>query len=82
MKSICRFILVLAVMIGFIYGGCGSCSVSKKEAALPSGDFVTKVNQDGIVNGLVLVSFGMCNFRTKDRTCSLSIQINEKAYSV
>ena len=82
MKSICRLIFVLAVMIGFIYGGCGSCSVSKKEAAVPFGDFVTKVNQDGIVNGLVLASCGMCNFRTKDRTCSLSIQINEKAYSV
>ena len=24
----------------------------------------------------------MCNFGTKDRTCSLSIQINEKAYNV
>ena len=82
MKSICRFILVLAVMIGFIYGGCGSWSVSKKEAALPSGDFVTKVNQDGIVKGLVLASCGMCNFRTKDRTCSLFIQINKKAYNV
>ena len=44
MKSICRLILVLAVMIGFIYGGCGSCSVSKKDTAVPSGDFVIKVN--------------------------------------
>tara|TARA_B100000287_G_scaffold246755_1_gene231932 strand:+ start:79 stop:423 length:345 start_codon:yes stop_codon:yes gene_type:complete len=69
-------------MVGSIYGGCGSCSVSKKDAAVPSGDFVTKVNQDGIVNGLVLASCGMCNFGTKDRTCSLSIQINEKAYNV
>ena len=51
-------------------------------AAVPSGDFVIKVNQDGIVNGLVLASCGMCNFGTKDRTCSLSIQINEKAYNV
>ena len=82
MKSICRFILVLAVMIGCIYGGCGSCSVSKKDTAVPSGDFVIKVNQDGIVNGLVLASCGMCNFGTKDKTCSLSIQINEKAYNV
>ena len=40
------------------------------------------LNQDGIVNGLVLASCGMCNFGTKDRTCSLSIQINEKAYNV
>ena len=82
MKSICRLIFILAVMIGFIYGGCGSCSVSKKDAAIPSADFVIKVNQDGIVNGLVLASCGMCNFGTKDRTCSLSIQINEKAYNV
>ena len=83
MKRISRFILVLAVMIGCIYGGCGSCSVaSKKDTAVPSGDFVIKVNQDGIVNGLVLASCGMCNFGTKDKTCSLSIQINEKAYNV
>ena len=82
MERIYRFILMLAVMIGSIYGGCGACYVSKKDAALPSGNFVTKVNQDGIVNGLVLASCGMCNFGTKDRTCSLSIQINEKAYNV
>ena len=82
MKSIYRFTLVLAVVIRFIYGGCGSCSFSKKDAAIPLGNFVIKVNQDGIVDGLILDSCGMCNFGTKDRTCSLSIQINKKAYNV
>ena len=82
MKSIYHFFLVLAVVIGFIYGGCGSCSVSKKDAAIPLGNFITKVNQDGMVDGLVLASYGMCNFGTKDKTCSLSIQINKKAYNV
>ena len=82
MKSIYHFFLVLAVVIGFIYGGCGSCSVSKKDAAIPLGNFITKVNQDGMVDGLVLASCGMCNFGTKDKTCSLSIQINENAYNV
>ncbi len=82
MKNIYRFFLVLAVVIGFIYGGCGSCSVSKKDAAIPFGNFIIKVKQDGIVDGLVLASCGMCNFVTKDRTCSLSIQINKKAYNV
>ena len=82
MKSIYRFTLVSAVVIRFIYGGCGSCSFSKKDAAIPLGNFVIKVNQDGIVDGLILDSCGMCNFGTKDRTCSLSIQINKKAYNV
>ena len=82
MKSIYRFFLILAVVIGFIYGGCGSCSVSKKDAAIPLGNFITKVNQGGIVDGLVLASCGMCNFGTIDKNCSLSIQINKKAYSV
>ena len=82
MKSIYRFSLVMAIVIGFIYGDCGSYSVSKKDAAIPLKNFVIEVNQDGIVDGLVLASCGMCNFGTKDRTCSLSIQINKKAYNV
>ena len=82
MKRISRFFLELVVAIGFIYGGCGSCSVSKKNTAKPLGNFIIKVNQDGIVDGLVLASCGMCNFGTKDKTCSLSIQISKKAYSV
>ena len=82
MKGICRLILVSSITIGFIYPGCGSCKVNKEKSVLPNGDFITKVNQDGIVKGLVLASCGMCNFGTKDRICSLSIQINKKAYSV
>ena len=35
MKSIYRLIFVLSITIGFIYGGCGSCSVNKKDAAIP-----------------------------------------------
>ena len=42
MKSIYRFFLVLAAVIGFIYGGCGSCSVSKNDAAIPIGKFYNK----------------------------------------
>ena len=82
MKSIYRLIFVSSITIGFIYPGCGSCNVNKEKSVLPSGDFITKVNRDGIVNGLVLASCGMCNFGTKEKTCSLSIQINEKAYTV
>ena len=82
MKSIFRLIFVLSSTIGFIYPGCGSCNINKVKSVLPNGDFITILNQDGIVKGLVLASCGMCNFGTKERTCSLSIQINEKAYSV
>ena len=82
MKSIYRFSLVLAVMIGFVYGSCGSCSVSKKDAAIPLGNFMIKGNQGGIVDDLILAPCGVCYFGTKDRTCSLSIQINKEAYNV
>ena len=82
MKSIYRFFLVLAVVIGFIYGGCGFYSVSKKDAAIPLKNFVIEVNQDGIVDGLLFASCGMRTIGTKDRTCSLSIQINKEAYNV
>ena len=82
MKSIYRLIFVSSITIVFIYPGCGSCSVNKEKSVLPDGDFITKVNRDGIVDGLVLASCGMCNFGKKDRTFSLSIQINKKAYNV
>ena len=82
LKSIYSFFLLLAVVIGFTYGACSSCSVSNKDAAIPLGNFIIKVNQDGIIDGPLLASCGMCNFGTIDKTCSLSIQINKKAYSV
>ena len=58
MKSIFRLIFVSSITIGFIYPGCGSCNVNKVKSVLPNGDFITRVNQDGIVKGLVLASCG------------------------
>ena len=48
MKSIYRLIFVSSITIGFIYPGCGSCKVNKEKSVLPNGDFITKVNRDGI----------------------------------
>ena len=64
-------------------GGCGSCNTSKKKPISPIGNFVTSINDNGEIEGLVLASCGLCNFRMKNKkTCSLAIQINQNAYDV
>tara|TARA_Y100001968_G_C19052566_1_gene569847 strand:+ start:89 stop:472 length:384 start_codon:yes stop_codon:yes gene_type:complete len=81
--KILMFTIVLSVIImDFSVAGCGSCNVSNKKTEKPMGDFVTKINEDGIVKGLVLASCGMCNFGMRNRDCSLAIQINERSYNV
>ena len=69
--------------LNLIHASCGSCNVSSKKAAVPAGEFVTSISDDGTVKGLVLASCGMCNFGMKNqKSCSLAIQISEQSYSV
>jgi len=69
--------------LNLIHAGCGSCNVSSKKAAVPAGEFVTAISDDGTVKGLVLASCGMCNFGMKNQKhCSLAIQVNEQSYGV
>ena len=69
--------------LNLIHASCGSCNVSSKKAAVPSGEFVTSIPDDGTVKGLVLASCGMCNFgMKKQKHCSLAIQVNEQSYVV
>tara|TARA_B100001094_G_scaffold323308_1_gene373949 strand:+ start:305 stop:688 length:384 start_codon:yes stop_codon:yes gene_type:complete len=82
MGKLNQIILVLSLSLNVVYAGCGSCSVDNKKAEKPAGDFITKINENGTIKGLVLASCGMCNFGMKNRNCSLAIQINEKAYNV
>ena len=82
MKDLTKIMLVLTFSFSMIHAGCGSCNVTNKKADKPMGEFVTKINDDGTVNGLVLTSCGMCNFGMRNRKCSLAIQINDKAYDV
>jgi|TARA_X000000368_G_scaffold364126_1_gene309642 hypothetical protein len=82
MKNLNHIIFVIVFSIGIVHAGCGSCNVSKKKAEKPVGDFVTKINEDGTIKGLVLASCGMCNFGMRNKNCSLAIQINEKGYDV
>ena len=82
MRNFRYLLLVLTFSLGTIYAGCGSCNISNKKAEKPLGDFVTNINDDGTVTGLVLASCGMCNFGMRNRKCSLAIQINERAFNV
>ena len=82
MGKLNQIILVLSFSLNVIHAGCGSCNVDNKKAEKPTGDFITKINENGTIKGLVLASCGMCNFGMKNINCSLAIQINEKAYDV
>ena len=82
MKDLTKILLVVTFSFSMIHAGCGSCNLTNKKADKPMGDFVTKINDDRTVSGLVLTSCGMCNFGMRNRKCSLAIQINDKAYDV
>ena len=82
MKYFYYLFIIFILSIGTIHAGCGSCNPSKNKAEKPNANFVTKINDNGMINGLVLASCGMCNFGMKNKKCSLAIQINEAAYNV
>ena len=84
MKKFTLLIIMTIVSINTIYAGCGSCSVPKKTATIPSSqDLVAIIGENGTVSGLVKTSCGMCNFGMKNqKSCSLAIQIDENAYDV
>ena len=82
MKNLNHIIFVIVFSIGIVHAGCGSCNVSKKKAEKPVGDFVTKINEDGTIKGLVLASCGMCNFGMDNSDCSLAIRVGEKTFNV
>ena len=83
MKKFITISLWSFLSLSLIYAGCGSCNVSSKKAAVPTGEFVTSISDDGTVKGLVLASCGMCNFGMKNQKhCSLAIHVNEQSYVV
>ena len=84
MKNITQIITVTLFALNLSFAGCGSCSVPKKTAIIPSSqDLVAAVGENGAVSGLVRTSCGMCNFGMKNqKSCSLAIQIGENSYDV
>ena len=83
MKNIQLAIIGTTFFINLAFAGCGACNVSNKKVDPPKGEFVTSINEDGSVKGMVLASCGMCNFGMKNKKrCSLAIQINDTAYDV
>ena len=82
MKYFYYLFILFILSIGKIHAGYGSCNVSKSKAEKPDVNFAIKINDDGMVNGLLLASCGMCNFGMNNQKCSLAIQINEEAYNV
>ena len=83
MKKFITIVFWSLLSLNLIHAGWGSCNVSSKKAAVPAGEFVTSISDDGTVKGLVLASCGMCNFGMKNQKhCSLAIQVNEQSYGV
>ena len=80
--------LLLAIYIvsyNSIYAGCGSCNVSKTKVVDVRTNFelVSQLSDDGVVNGFVLASCGMCNFGMDSKAgCSLAIKIGKSTYQV
>ena len=77
MKRICRFILVLAVMVGQSMVTV-VLVLSARKMLQYHLEFCNKSKSGWYVNGLVLASCGMCNFGTKDKTCSLQFRLMKK----
>ncbi len=82
MKYFYFFFILFILSIGIIHAGCGLCNISKNKAEKPNANFVTTINDDGMVDGLLLASCGMCNFGMKNQKCILATQINEMTYNV
>ena len=77
------YLFILFILsIGTAHAGCGSCNVSKNKAEKPNANFVIKINDDGMVYGLVLAFCEFCNFGMNNQKCSLTIQINKTAQNV
>ena len=55
------------MMLRITYAGCGSCNASNKKTKIPEGSFITSIGKEGNINGLLLVSCGMCNFGMKEK---------------
>tara|TARA_B100001175_G_C19128216_1_gene457704 strand:+ start:22 stop:405 length:384 start_codon:yes stop_codon:yes gene_type:complete len=82
MKNIQLAIIGTTFFINLAFAGCGACNVSNKKVDPPKGEFVTSINEDGSVKGMVLASCGMCNFGMDMKDCGLAIQINEESFTV
>ena len=82
MKNIQLAIIGTTFFINLAFAGCGACNVSNKKVEPPKGEFVTSINEDGLVKGMVLASCGMCNFGMNMKDCGLAIQINEESFTV
>jgi len=83
-KKLILFLFILNIL----NAGCGSClsdmpsKTTSPKKQVNVNTLVTSVPEDGIVEGLMIASCGMCNFGKKDKSCELSVKIGEKLYSV
>ena len=70
-------------MFNFTFAWCGPCNVSKRQPISPNGSFFASTSEDGGINGLVLASCGMYNFRMYDKKiCRYADYINNIAYDI
>ena len=84
-KVIYGIIVLSFLIVSQVLAECGSDhgNVEAKVKKTKVNTLVTKVNDDGNVNGLVITSCGQCKLGLKGKPgCSLTIKIGESIYTV
>ena len=85
-----KYSIILNTIIFFlsfqiIFGGCGACKVQSPKKTAESKEnlsLVLEIPNNGIIQGNVQASCGMCNFSVKSNRCSLYIKVGEISYLV
>ena len=78
------FIGFFLVSTQLALAGCGGCSSNRKHTSYstaPAG-LLEEIPYNNRVEGNVLVSCGMCNFKNGDNDCALAIKIGPKVLKV
>jgi len=82
-KKTILFGFIISIFItSHLYANCGKCGADISPDPKKSSSLVIEVPEDGMVEGLVIASCGMCNFGTDSRGCNLNIKIGDLIYSV
>tara|TARA_Y100001970_G_C14146973_1_gene810440 strand:+ start:143 stop:535 length:393 start_codon:yes stop_codon:yes gene_type:complete len=67
-----------------VYAGCGGCKADRSKTVQIKSDveLVSNIGGNGMIEGNVLASCGMCHFDVKTKDCSLYIRIDDTPYAV
>tara|TARA_S200000501_G_scaffold379024_1_gene446660 strand:+ start:47687 stop:48082 length:396 start_codon:yes stop_codon:yes gene_type:complete len=86
MKKIIFYIILAITVLDVALAGCGGCAPTKTQAyshyTEKNKRLIESVPKNMKVDGNVLISCGMCNFFTEDKTCAVSVKIGRDVFKV